>query len=397
MSEQKCSREVIGKCGGASRTTYAVFLPRDGGQAHARVSYNWGEASGFAKGVPGAHVRKFSREEAARSWLQYMHGADAKGPVPQSVASAVALRIERQHAAPRARVETMSSQLKEDRVCKRTKSGKGLASKAREDDFTSTSARRTDGAATMNVESATEGSKRRRTRGASSARGGGSRAAHSDDGGSEDIVLLTVSTDGACKMRAGAGVAAANTSEAQLSAPCRGNRERSSVASWAVVWHDLDERARELLNGQGPSGGAACDDVLQTRAALLTDREDHTNQRAELRAFVQALRDARDLQQRCSPVIRIRLRVRTDSMWTINGYSDWMGRWKKNGWRRADGGAVKHQDLWKEADELGAALRGGVEMLHVRGHRGDYHNEMADALAARAITAFDSGQSRRSR
>jgi len=366
----------------ASRKTYAVFIPRDGGHAHARVSYDWNEASGFAKGVPGAHVRKFAHEQAARSWLQYMHGADAEGPVPQSKATAAARRIERQ---PRAPVASLSFRSKRTRA----RSSQQLPSAA-----CPAAARggHGSGGALDEGESVTGGHKRRRSSAAAAApardKGPGADA---EDEGRGEVVLLTVSTDGACKMRSRKPSAAA----AGLAGPCprrdgHGNkgapaRKQFAVASWAVVWHDLDERAGVLMDGK--TSCAAAREVLRTRAALLTDTEEHTNQRAELRAFVQALRDARDLQQRCDPGTRVRLRVRTDSMWTINGYSDWLRRWRKNGWRKADGGAVKHQDLWAEADEIGGQLRGGVEMLHVRGHRGDFYNEMADALATKAIAS----------
>ena len=48
----------------------------------------------------------------------------------------------------------------------------------------------------------------------------------------------------------------------------------------------------------------------------------------------------------------------TDSIYVGKGITEWMPKWKQNGWRRREGSRwaeVKNEDLWRRLDELLAA------------------------------------------
>lgn len=130
------------------------------------------------------------------------------------------------------------------------------------------------------------------------------------------------------------------------------------------------------LGNPGPSGWAA---------VLVFSRESNdyakcfhgsivghaTNQQAELQAAIEGFKK---LKASCD------VTVTTDSAYLRNIFDkNWIGTWKRNGWKTADGKAVKNQTQIKELDEL--VSQHEVEWLWVKGHDGDKFNEMADYWA----------------
>ena len=101
-----------------------------------------------------------------------------------------------------------------------------------------------------------------------------------------------------------------------------------------------------------------------------------TNNRMELMAAIAALE---------SVAAGSRVRVHTDSTYVKNGISEWIARWKNNGWRTAAKKPVANVDLWRR---LEAAVAGHDVSWHwIRGHDGHPENERADALAGAAARA----------
>jgi ribonuclease HI len=98
-----------------------------------------------------------------------------------------------------------------------------------------------------------------------------------------------------------------------------------------------------------------------------------TNNRMELMAAIQALESLR------RPCL---VRVHTDSEYVRKGISEWLPRWKRRGWRTADGAPVKNLDLWQRLERANA--RHTVRWEWVRGHSGHAENERVDALARQA-------------
>lgn len=103
-----------------------------------------------------------------------------------------------------------------------------------------------------------------------------------------------------------------------------------------------------------------------------------TNNRAELTAVLFALKNLADERA---------VRIRTDSTYVKNGFTQWLNQWKGRGWRKANGKEPINRDLWEEADQLITARKDNgrlIEFEWVRGHSGDPGNEMADSLANQA-------------
>nr|XP_021509252.1 ribonuclease H1 isoform X1 [Meriones unguiculatus] len=70
-----------------------------------------------------------------------------------------------------------------------------------------------------------------------------------------------------------------------------------------------------------------------------------TNQRAEIHAACKAITQAK--AQNISKLVLF-----TDSMFTINGITNWVQGWKKNGWRTSAGKEVINKEDFMELDEL---------------------------------------------
>jgi ribonuclease HI len=130
----------------------------------------------------------------------------------------------------------------------------------------------------------------------------------------------------------------------------------------------------------GPGGWAAIlrygphEKVLQGGASLTT------NNRMELRAVIAALQT---LSRPCQ------VEVFTDSEYLRRGVTEWLQRWRRNGWRTAGKKPVKNQDLWRA---LHAAIQPHrITWRWVRGHAGNELNERADLLAVNALNTLGLG------
>lgn len=99
-----------------------------------------------------------------------------------------------------------------------------------------------------------------------------------------------------------------------------------------------------------------------------------TNNRMELMAVIRGL----EALKRPS-----RVRITTDSQYVKRGVTEWMVRWRRNGWRTADRQPVKNRDLWERLDRAMACH--DLAWQWVRGHQGHTDNERADRLANQGI------------
>jgi len=105
-----------------------------------------------------------------------------------------------------------------------------------------------------------------------------------------------------------------------------------------------------------------------------------TNNRMEMTAVIRGL----EALKRPTGV-----EVVSDSIYVGKGFSEWLPKWKANGWRRREGQQwkpIKNEDLWRQLDELLARHR--VRFTHVRGHAGHSENERCDALAVAAYQKY---------
>jgi len=123
----------------------------------------------------------------------------------------------------------------------------------------------------------------------------------------------------------------------------------------------------------GPGGWGAVLRFNGVEKELSGGERDTTNNRMELMAAIQALET---LKRAC------RVRVTTDSNYVRQGITEWLPRWRANGWRTAARKPVKNADLWQRLAD--AAERHEVKWFWVRGHSGHPENERADRLATAA-------------
>jgi ribonuclease HI len=105
-----------------------------------------------------------------------------------------------------------------------------------------------------------------------------------------------------------------------------------------------------------------------------------TNNRMELTAVIRGLEALKR---------RTVVEVVTDSQYVGKGFSEWLPKWKVQGWRRRENGQwkpIKNEDLWRQLDEL--LSRHTVRFTHVRGHTGHAENERCDTLAVAAYQKY---------
>lgn len=105
-----------------------------------------------------------------------------------------------------------------------------------------------------------------------------------------------------------------------------------------------------------------------------------TNNRMELTAVVKGL----EALKRPSDV-----ELFTDSVYVGKGMSEWMPKWKANGWRRREGkkwAEVKNVDLWQQLDAQLAQHT--VKYTRVAGHSGHPENDRVDELAVAAYQQY---------
>ena len=97
-----------------------------------------------------------------------------------------------------------------------------------------------------------------------------------------------------------------------------------------------------------------------------------TNNRMELTAAIKTLEKLKNFQ------LKENFKLKTDSKYVIEGYTNWINGWKKNGWKTSSGKPVQNIDLWKKIDNLRI---NGLSMEFVKGHSGDKNNERVDLIA----------------
>ena len=124
----------------------------------------------------------------------------------------------------------------------------------------------------------------------------------------------------------------------------------------------------------GPGGWGAVLHYRGTERDLCGGEKMTTNNRMELTAAIMAIE---------ALTRAVKARVHTDSTYLKQGITEWLPKWKRNGWRTSDRKPVKNVDLWRRLESALAAHQ--VEWRWVRGHSGHPENERADALARRGL------------
>jgi ribonuclease HI len=95
-----------------------------------------------------------------------------------------------------------------------------------------------------------------------------------------------------------------------------------------------------------------------------------TNNQMELTAVIKALDFFSESME---------IEIFTDSKYVMDGITEYIKKWKVNGWKTASKKPVKNSDLWKQLDVLNA--QHSIRWNWVKGHSGHRENDIADELA----------------
>ena len=125
----------------------------------------------------------------------------------------------------------------------------------------------------------------------------------------------------------------------------------------------------------GPGGwGAVIFDNDNKQKNISGSEENTTNNRMELSAAIMALKEVNTNSE---------ITIYTDSTYVKNGITEWVIKWKENGWKNSNKEPVKNKDLWEKLDNL--CEQNTINWKWVKGHASNKYNNLADELATKAI------------
>ena len=125
----------------------------------------------------------------------------------------------------------------------------------------------------------------------------------------------------------------------------------------------------------GPGGwGAVIFDQEDNQQNISGSEKDTTNNRMELLAAIMALKRIKTNSE---------ITIYTDSIYVKNGITEWIIKWKDNGWKNSNKKLVKNKDLWIKLDNL--CQKHQINWKWVKGHSTNKYNNLADELATQAI------------
>ena len=125
----------------------------------------------------------------------------------------------------------------------------------------------------------------------------------------------------------------------------------------------------------GPGGwGAVIFENNNKQENISGSEKNTTNNRMELSAAIMALKKIK---------INSEITIYTDSTYVKNGITEWVLKWKENGWKNSNKKPVKNKDLWVKLDNLCDQNR--VSWKWIKGHSTNKYNNLADELATQAI------------
>ena len=125
----------------------------------------------------------------------------------------------------------------------------------------------------------------------------------------------------------------------------------------------------------GPGGwGAVILENEKNQKSISGYVNNTTNNRMELLAAIMALKKVQNNSQ---------ITIYTDSTYVKKGITEWVLKWKKNGWKNANKKPVKNKDLWLKLCNL--CEKNKVNWRWVKGHSTNKYNNLADELATQAI------------
>ena len=108
-----------------------------------------------------------------------------------------------------------------------------------------------------------------------------------------------------------------------------------------------------------------------------------TNQRMEIKAVLEALK-------RINFDTIDKLEIYSDSAYFCNCYNQkWYEKWLLNGFINANKQPVKNKDLWVLIINYFKTYKNKITVIKVKGHNGNYYNELVDKMAVMAKEKFN--------
>ena len=129
----------------------------------------------------------------------------------------------------------------------------------------------------------------------------------------------------------------------------------------------------------GPGGWGALIVLEDEQIELSGGKKETTNNQMELMAVIKSLEHFDN---------KIDAIIYTDSKYVMDGITNYIKRWKINGWKTASKKPVKNSELWKSLDSLNSFHN--IQWNWVKGHSGHPGNEKAGALATLGIDKISS-------
>ena len=124
------------------------------------------------------------------------------------------------------------------------------------------------------------------------------------------------------------------------------------------------------IGNPGKGGWAAIIFNNNEKKILKGSKDLTTNNQMELTATIKALEyiSTKD-----------KIQIYTDSKYVKQGITEWITKWKINGWKTSKKEEVKNKDLWLELDNL--TSKNSIEWVWVKAHTDNDLNNEVDLLA----------------
>ncbi len=123
--------------------------------------------------------------------------------------------------------------------------------------------------------------------------------------------------------------------------------------------------------GNPGNGGWAAIIIIEGKKTQIKGRKKNTtNNQMELLAPIQALNKIPKGSK---------VEIFTDSKYVKTGITEWIHKWKKNGWKTASKQKVKNKKLWQDLDLLSNGFE--IKWNWVKAHSTDKLNNEVDLIA----------------
>jgi len=124
------------------------------------------------------------------------------------------------------------------------------------------------------------------------------------------------------------------------------------------------------LGNPGSGGWAAIIFMNGKKITIKGSKKNTTNNQMELLAPIKALKKI---------PFGEKVEIFTDSKYLKLGITEWIHKWKNNGWKTSNKNKVKNLELWKELHELVENYQ--IKWSWIKAHSGNIINEEVDVIA----------------